>query len=161
MSASPGMWSTQTGWHLCGVKTDWAGKRWLLPYPGPAFPALHAVLHANMLNTETLDPSYNKKLKLQAFSGRTVFLGMVVPGARYLGLCAVCNILSFLVSPDKGCKRVYKPGNLAQLDSFHLMITAQERRERKQKWNFLHPAQTKLQIRGTLQSLLKFSFPQL
>lgn len=93
----------------------------------------HAVLHANMLNTETLDPTYNKKLKLQAFSGRTVFLGMVVPGPRYLGLCAVCNILSFLVSPDKGCKRVYKPSNLAQLDSFHLMITAQGRRERKQK----------------------------
>lgn len=49
---------------------------------------------------------------------------MVVPGARYLWLCAVCSILSFLVSPDKGCKRVYKPGNLAQLDLFHLMITA-------------------------------------
>lgn len=58
---------------------------------------------------------------------------MVVPGAKYLWLCAGCNILSFLVSPDKGCKGVHKPGNLARLDLFHLTITAQGRAERKQK----------------------------
>lgn len=63
---------------------------------------------------------------------------MVVPGSSYLWLCAVCNILSFLVSPDKGCKSVYKPSNLAQLDLFHLMIIAQGRHERENRTETLY-----------------------
>lgn len=63
MSASPVMEHRQAGTSE-KLKTDQAGERWRFPYPGSAFPALHAGLHANMLNTWDIESQLLKKAEI-------------------------------------------------------------------------------------------------
>lgn len=66
--------------------------------------------------------------------------------------CLIATFYPFLLVLIRVVKECINPGNLAQLDSFNLLIIAQDGSERKHKCNFLCSGQTKLQVRRILQS---------
>lgn len=77
--------------------------------------------------------------------------GVVISWA---GGCLIATFYPLLLVLIRVVKERIKPGNLAQLDSFRLMMIAQDGSERKRKQNFLRSGETKLQTHGILYSTL-------